>query len=194
MTPFADIKDLATPKLRELLRQLQPAQQRGLLRTLGRELETRWKEHFTRRDAEGNQAGFPRTHWWIREARDKTFVREGGDGTISVGVDSVQFAHKVLGGPIFPRAGRRALTIPLTAAAAATQPRAVPGLFVLKLKSTNAAYLATREGGGLRLYWRLVPGVRQYADARALPPTSELRAALEARAQVEIERMVAQAK
>jgi len=190
--PSFSVNDLATPRLEALRRQLGPAGRTALARTLADELATQLRLHFAFRDQEGNVHGFPRTHWWLRQARDRTFVRLASDGSASVEVDSAQFAHKVSGGPIYPRPGHRALTIPLDATAAATTPRAVPGLFVYRSTRRGTAFLAApAPGGSVRCYWRLASSVNQSPDPRALPAADTLRNVLAIRAAAEVARLVA---
>jgi hypothetical protein len=73
---ITEYRDLATPKLRAMLAALAPAQRRAMLARLGKELEVRLKRHFLARDQEGNARGWPRSHWWAREVRDKTALRQ----------------------------------------------------------------------------------------------------------------------
>lgn len=191
---FAEYRDLATPHLRAILQQLSPAQRRALLARLGKELEIQLKKHFAVRDREGNKRGFPRQHFWSREVRNKTAFREATPDKATVGIDSPAFAHRVTGGVIRPGPGRRALAIPLRPEAYGVLPRAgtIPGLFAAR--SGGKVWLAAREGGAVRFYWRLVPSVYQDADPNALPPASQLKAALEKRADQEVQRIVQQAK
>ncbi len=193
---FAEYRDLATPKLRTILQQLEPAQRRALLARLGKELEVQLKKHFTMRDQEGNKQGFPRQHFWAREVRAKTAFREATPDNATVGIDSRPFAFKLTGGTIRPGPGRSALAIPLRPEAYGVLPRAgtIPGLFPIRSKILGKAWLVTREGGALRFYWRLVPWVKQNEDPKALPPVAEIQAALEKRADKEIQRIVQQSK
>lgn len=190
----AEYRDLATPRVKAILAQLAPAQRRQMLGRLGKELEGAIKAHFTKRDQEGNQSGFPRTHFWAREGRNKTALRDYTADTARVGIASPQIAHKLTGGTIKPGPGRRFLALPLRPESAGVLPRAgtIPGLFVMRSKILGKAWLATNEGGALRFYWRLVPSVHQAADPDTLPPVAELQAKLEARAERELERIVAQ--
>lgn len=189
-------QDLATPKLRGILAQLAPAQRRSLLLRLGKELEVQLKAHFFRREQEGNKRGWPRSHFWAREVRAKTALREVTADKAVVGIASAQFRFKLTGGTIRPGPGRRALALPLRPEVYGVLPRAntIPGLFVLRSKGLGKAWLAAREGGALRFYWRLLPSVHQAPDPRALPPVAELQSALEARADAEVARIVEQAK
>jgi hypothetical protein len=190
---ITEYRDLATPKLRAMLAALAPAQRRAMLARLGKELEVRLKRHFLARDQEGNARGWPRSHWWAREVRDKTALRAWDDRSATVGIASRPFAFRLSGGTIRPGPGRRLLAIPLRAEAAGVLPRAgtIPGLFFKRLAG-GRMYLAARDGQALRVYWRLVPAVTLPADPRALPPLAELQAALEARAAREVQRILQQ--
>lgn len=187
-----EYRDLATPRVKQILRGLEPAQRKSMLTRLGKELEVQLKKHFAARDQEGNKQGFPRQHWWAREVRAKTAFRGATADQATVGIDSRQFAHKITGGTIRPGPGRRFLALPMRAEAYGVLPRAgtIAGIFPIRSKLFGKAYLAANEGGALRFYWRLVPSVHQNADSRALPPAAELRRVLEQRAEREIQRIV----
>jgi hypothetical protein len=187
------IKDLATPRVKEILRLLTPAQRRAMLARLGKGLAVDLKAHFAQRETDSpNKQNFPRQHWWAREVRAKTALRSVTDDTAVVGVASPQFAFRVRGGTIKPGPGKRFLAIPTRPEVYGVRPSAktIPGLFFAR--SGNRAWLATREGKALRVYWRLVRSVTQAADPRALPPIADLQAALEARAQQELARILKQ--
>lgn len=192
--PLFTFVDLATPRLQALLGGLAPEQRRPMMARLGKALEAELKTHFLGREQEGNKQGWPRTHWWAREVRAKTALRTWTGEEAVVGVASRQFAFRVRGGTIRPGPGKRFLALPLRAEAYGVLPRSgiIAGLFPIRSKITGKAWLAVKEGGALRFYYRLVPSVTQRADARALPPIAQLRAALEERAQREVARIVAQ--
>jgi hypothetical protein len=188
-------KDLASPRTKQILASLKGPQRRSMLARLGAELELQLKRHFTARDQEGNKRGWPRSHFWIREGRNKTALRSITNTSALVGVASVEIAHKLRGGTIRPGPGRRALALPLRAEAAGVLPRAgtIPGLFVLRSKAVGKLFLATTEpSGALRVFWKLVPSVTQEKDPRTLPPVADIRAALEVRAEKEMQRVIAQ--
>lgn len=186
-------QDLATPRVKQILRALEPAQRKSLLTRLGKELEVQLKKHFAQRDQDSpNQQGFPRSHWWAREARAKTSFRAATADKAEVGVDSRQFASKLTTTTIRPGPGKRALALPMRGEVYGVLARAntIPGLFPIRSKILGKAWLATREGGALRFYFRLVPSVTIPADPRALPPAGVLQAALEKRAESEFQRIV----
>lgn len=194
MKLFSQYQDLATPRLKGILSSLQPTQRRAMLARLGKELEVQLKKHFSDRESNSpNKQGFPRSHFWIREVRNKTALREVTPDRASVGIDSVPFAFKLRGGTIRPGPGRKFLAIPVRAEVYGVLPRAgtIPGLFFKKL-SGGRYYLAAHDGQALRVYWRLVRSVTMPADPNALPPVSKLQAALEARADKEIGRILQQ--
>lgn len=193
---WANYQDLATPKLRAILGQLSPTQRRALLGRLGKELERQLKAHFTKRDREGNDKGWPRQHFWAREVRAKTALRDYDANKASVGIDSPALRFKINGGTIKPGPGRRYLALPMREEAYGVLPRSgtIPGLVFVREKS-GKAYLGTPDPSDrrfMRFYWRLVPSVHQDADPRALPPVADLQAALEKRADQEFQRIIAQ--
>lgn len=194
MNLFVQYQDLATPRVKHILRSLEPAQRKQMLTRLGKELEVRLKAHFARRDQEPNKQGFPRQHWWAREVRAKTALREATADKAVVGIDSRPFAFRLRGGTIRPGPGRRLLAIPMRAEAYGVLPRAntIPGLTLMKTKQ-GQLFLGTPDPDDTRFpryYFRLVPRVHQQADPRALPPAAELQAAIEARAEKEFQRIV----
>jgi hypothetical protein len=194
-TPVIQIRDLATPRIKMILQALSPAQRKLMMQRLGEELEKQLKAHFAKREGEGNKQGFPPQHFWNREVRDKTALREATADRAVVGIDSAKFRFKVNGGTIRPGPGRRLLAIPVRAEAYGVLPRdnTIPGLFFKKMAG-GKMYLAAKDGSALRVYWRLVPSVTQAPDPRALPPTEQLKAALEAKATEEVGRILQQAK
>ncbi len=188
--PQVTVVDLATPRIREILEALAPAQRRSMLARLGKELERQLKAHFLQRDQNTpNKQGWPRSHFWAREVRDKTALREVTSERAVVGIDSAPFRFKVRGGTIRPGPGRRLLAIPKRPEVYGVLPRAhtIPGIF-FKICG-GRMYLAARDGQALRIYWRLVPYVIQPADQDALPRTELLQAALEKRAEDELVRI-----
>jgi hypothetical protein len=194
MQPFAQYRDLASPKLKAMLAELQPAQRKAMLSRLGKELEVQLKRHFQQRDQDSpNEKGFPRSHFWNREVRAKTALREVTADAAKIGIDSRPFRMKVTGGTIRPGPGRKLLSIPLRGEVYGIYPRAgtIPGLFFKKMTG-GRMYLAARDGQALRVYWRLVPAVTIPEDPRALPPPEQLRAALDVRADKEIKRILQQ--
>jgi hypothetical protein len=193
IVPTLTIEDLATPRIKLILAALSPAQRKGMMQRLGKELERQLKAHFLMREQEPNKHGWPRQHFWAR-VRDATALREVTSERATVGVASAPFRFKIRGGTIRPGPGRRMLAIPMRAAAYGVLPRAntIPGLFMARCG--GRLYLAAKDGQALRVYWRLVPSVTQPPDPRALPPMEQLRAALETRAEQEVRRILAQAK
>jgi hypothetical protein len=196
MSDFVILRDLATPKVKAILAALRPPQRKALLTRLGKELERQLKAHFLQRDQNTpNKQGFPRQHFWAREVRDKTALREATDDRAVVGIDSAPFRFKLKGGTIRPGPGRRLLAIPQRAEAYGVLPRAktIPGIFFKKMTG-GRMYLAARDGQALRVYWRLVPSVTQPKDQDALPRTELLQAAIEKRAEEEVVRMLQRKK
>lgn len=198
MPTVAKITDLATPRLKAILAALAPAQRKAMLQRLGKELERQLKAHFLQRENDSpNKRGFPRSHFWIREVRGKTALRSVTADLAIVGIDSPAFASKLKRTTITARPGG-ALAIPVRAEVygklARTDP--VPGLFPIAARGRAwlASTIAEGPGGPLRVYYRLLRSVTIEADTRALPPVGQLQAALEARAELEIKRILQQTK
>lgn len=192
--PLFTVVDLATPRVQAILRDLAPERRRAMMGRLGKQLEVELKKHFAAREQEGNKQGWRRSGWWASEVRAKTAFRSATDEEAVVGIASRQFAFRVRGGTIKPGPGKRSLAIPTREEAKGIRAGSglIPGLFPIRSKVLGKAWLATREGEALRFYYRLLPSVTQAADPRALPPIADLRAALEARAEKEVARIVRQ--
>ena len=160
---------------------------RELHEELGNEYARLLVEHFRAKNAKPNARGFPRSNFWNGVAGATAFDSADEKGaTVKVSDPYGRpMLHRYFGGVIRPGAGRKALALPVRPEAAGVLPRsgAIPDLFVLRSKSSGRAFLARRELGALRLYFRLVPFVKQAADPTALPPESVTQDALTAHAE-----------
>ncbi|MDR3229468.1 MAG: hypothetical protein LBT53_08695 [Puniceicoccales bacterium] len=105
------VQNLATPRLQKLIGKLQKRQ--PLLSKLGKATEIELRRWFAQRNQEPNANGWPKGHFWARIRRATAFV--GADNnTAVVSIADPAFAHKLTGGTIRPRAGRKNIAIPLT--------------------------------------------------------------------------------
>ena len=183
MSNQAVVEDLASPALDAIARKCQHPQ--ALLSVLGKNVELELKEHFGRRDSEGNKQGWWRSHFWHGIA-DKTHFVGATDREATITISSPEFLQKLHGGTITPKNGKM-LAIPLTSEAKQkgaprkwTARYKLPGqwnqsnaLFVLK--TASAVFLARKTGSGkeargVEMLYLLKRSVTQSADARALPP------------------------
>lgn len=160
---------------------------RELHEELGNEYARILVEHFRAKNATPNARGFPRSNFWNGVAGATAFdSADERSATVKV-TDPYgrPLLQRYFGGDIRPGPGRKALAIPMRPEAAGVLPRSgtIPDLFVLRSKSSGRAFLARREHGALRLYFLLVPFVKQAPDPTALPPESDRQAALTAHAE-----------
>lgn len=165
--------DRATPLLQRLYDAIAPGRRKPLMTVLGRRAERLFRRHFTKRDAEGNKRGWPRSHFWSRIRRATAFAA-ANDSAAKISIADPAFAMKVHGGTIKPIEAKN-LALPLRPEAkVAGRPRAklIPGLFLLK--THGRLFLARREERALRLYYKLVKSVTQMKDPRALPLRVEI--------------------
>lgn len=194
-TPSVQIvNDQATPLFTQLFAASGPRNRRKLLAAAAAKVRTRLIKHFGERQREGNRHGWPSRYFWRgsrgQSVAEKTQVGAITDVSATVVIASAPFAFKVRGGVIVPRRGRY-LAIPRTAEAyAAGSPRegGIPGLFFVRRRGSESAFLATRQGGRLIGHYRLVRRVRQQKDTRALPAPGVLEAVLEQTAQSHMDR------
>lgn len=180
-----EIRDEATPLLRRLHAQLAPGKRKPLMATAGKALERALREHFKALDADPNTArarkGWPKQNFWKRRVADNTRLERVTNHSATVAIASREFLMKVYGGTIRPGPGKRALAIPLRAEVYGRRPSAnpVPGLFVYRSRSGKAFLARAEDDAELVLYYRLVARVTQKRDPRALPPSKDVRKAID---------------
>jgi len=183
-------KDTATPALREMLRRVSPM--RPLMMRLGKRLEIVLRKYFADYGRTGNfktrRRGWPTQHFWDRRIRNATSFTGATDHDATITIADPAFMTHFRGGTIRPRE-KKALAIPLQAAAYGKQPSSglIPGLFLLRTR--KGAYLvAYGDGFGksrkgvnratLHFYYKLVASVTVPKDPKALPPDKDIEAAL----------------
>lgn len=181
------IQDGATPTLRRMMAELR--NRRPMMQAAGKAAETVLRDHFTRRDAEGNKQGWPRRHFWNRVVRRATSFTGATDLEATVTIASREFSQKLYGGTIRPTNGKF-LAIPLTARAyAAGRPRLWTGasLHAVRLEggrlllreSLHSSLKGRKRDRGKRIeggeaQYLLVRSVNQKADPNALPSMTKL--------------------
>lgn len=173
------IQDTATPALRQIASQVR--RPRGLMAAAGKRVEKELRAHFADLDRRGNSKGWPRSHFWNRRVRQATSMTSATETSAEVTIASPEFVHVLRGGPVTPKRGKF-LAIPMTARAkAAGSPRegGIPDLFVIGRRSGGSRFLATREGGALRVHYRLTARVVHQPTPHALPPVVKVRAAID---------------
>lgn len=170
-----------------------------LTAALGREGHRILNAHFIRKDQqEPNKLSSRRSHFWRKVAQSLHQPKVSADGgTVILAIGSAVFAQKLKGGTI--RAKRsKFLTIPVSEEAAGRTASTFEHETGLKLRFIrtggrgrnpfSAAVLATSRGTGLQVEYVLKPSVIQRPDPTALPPISELRAALLKKAEAVVAR------
>lgn len=188
-----NITDTLTPHHRQVMGTL--ASTRPLMARLGKTLEVALKRHFERLQSRPNKRGWPKKNFWTH-VRRSTALNKIQEREAVVAISDPRFALHLYGGTV--RAKRaRALAIPLTAAAyAAGSPRegATPNLFVLKSRS-RGAFLAEAEPfarrGTVRLWYALKAAVTVPKTPDALPPESDIAAALDREARAYLDAIAA---
>lgn len=179
-----------TKSFNELLRKVRNPV--GLLKVSGRELANQLIKHFRARDRSGaNKLSPRRSHFWLAVSRTVGQPFQSGYNAISVTIADPRLPIKVLGGTIVPKAAG-ALTIPVEERAydrTAATFEAETGLKLILIKIGGGqrsefenAVLAVKEGGGLVVEYILTQRAEQQPDPDALPPRSQLEAAILARA------------
>ncbi len=161
----------------------------GMLKVAGREVANQLKTWFRRKDREEpNKLSDRRSHFWLAVSRTVGNPVQTGPTAISVTVAHPAIAQKVFGGTIRAKIAS-ALTIPVEERAygrtAATFEKET-GLKLVLIKNGKGnfrkAVLAAVEDGKLTVEYLLTPSVHQDADPTALPPKSDLEAAILKRA------------
>jgi hypothetical protein len=184
------IEDGATPELRRRMAAL--TNRTPMMQAAGKAVEVVLKDHFRRRDGEGNKKGWPRKHFWNRIVSKATALASATADEATVKIASREFAQKLFGGPITPKSGKF-LAIPLTAEAyMAGRPRNWRGgasLHAIRLPSGSLLLRESlhsslkgrkRDRGkiqGGEAQYLLVKKVNQAADPQALPTESKLQLA-----------------
>ena len=180
-----EVKDLATPELQRIAAAVQRPQL--LLQAAGKRVEKELRRHFRERDAEGNEKGWSRSHWWNKEVAKATAYQSATDTEAVVSIASKQFLHRLRGGTV--RAGRgKFLALPLTDQAKKKGSPAEwttkgDGQLVFMRSKLGVAYLFPGKDKGHGASYLLLKSVTHRPDPRALPEPGTLEAAVDDEAQ-----------
>jgi len=196
MSMTIEITDTVTPALTALARQVEKP--RDMLAASGRRLSHELREHFIRRDSEGNQHGDWRSHFWAKKVKAVTHFVSASDTEAIVVIASREFLHKLKGGTITAKEGKM-LAIPLNSAAKQAGSPRESGLKLFLVKTPSQLFLARLTGSGkkaahgIEFLYILKRSVTQAADPRALPPMIYLESVVldEAKQYLERERRAA---
>ena len=169
----------------------------AILKTAGRELSTRLKEHFRRKDrTDKNQLSTRRSHFWLAVSRTVSNPFQSGYNSISVSINDPLFAQKVYGGTIRAKIAG-ALTIPVEEKAygrSAATFEAETGLKLFLLRTgkgpLETAILAIKTLYGIQVEYVLRKSVYQEPDPTALPEQTALESSIVARAQAALDRQL----
>ncbi len=170
---------------------------RAILMSSGRTVGNLLKRHFRQKDkSEANRLSERRSHFWLAVSRTVQNPYVLGN-TVTVTVNHPAIAQKVFGGPIRAKAAG-ALTIPVEERAYDRSTHTFEqetGLKLFLVKTGKGpfanAVLAVKEGKGITVEYILTKSVTQKADTDALPPKSQLEAAILMRAQKTLDRQMA---
>lgn len=166
----------------------------------GREVGNALKKHFRNKDkTDANRLSERRSHFWLAVSRTVQNPYVLGN-TVTVTVNHPAIAQKVFGGTIRAKAAG-ALTIPVEERAygrTAATFEAETGLKLFLIRSGQGAFqnavLAVKDNNakGFTVEYVLTKSVNQKADTEALPPKTQLEAAILLRAQKTLDRQMAE--
>ena len=169
----------------------------AVLMASGRTAGNVLKAHFRTKDKTGaNQLSERRSHFWLAVARTVSQPQQTGYNAVTVTITHPAFAQKVFGGTITAKAAG-ALTIPVEERAYGRTTatfEAETGLKLFLLRTGKGAFqnacLAVKDNNakGFTVEYVLTKSVTQSADPDALPPKSQLEAAILRRAQKVVDR------
>lgn len=182
---------------------------RGLNAALGSRLADELQDHFRSRNGEPNRLGGTKTNFW-QEVAEATLLASVTDSEAIVFVTETRFRIHLFGGTIKPTGGRKFLTIPLIKEARGLRVpeyEKQTGRKLFRLPNTGVLVERSEQGGErfaskattdvirgkggfrkisigagskLRVVYALRTSVTLKKDPRALPPSNQLAAALQA--------------
>lgn len=178
------VTDLVTPDIQARFEALRGGR-KELMRRLGKGVEVTLREHFKNRNlgssAESKRAarGMPQAGIWNQIRQSTSFV-SASDEVAVVAISEPAFRAKLFGLRGMTTVRAKSLAIPLDPRVYGKSPRGrpVPGMFQITIKRTGKTYLAIRDGGQLRVMYRLMDSVSVQPDARALPPPETVNTAI----------------
>ena len=139
--------------------------------------------HLQNRNARPSRPGWPKSNYWDKAANSVRIAAQQNRATITIGnKDTPGLGLRYYGGVVRPKAGKKALAIPMRPEVADIWPREYDQkkLFLLVRKALGKAWLAKREKNGhLTILWRLVRQTRHQADPSVLPTDAALADAVE---------------
>lgn len=171
-----EIKDI--PDVGEILdRQRRPMLEAGRLA-----LTDLLERNFDRKNQAGNARGWPSSKFWERVAGSVTSAADGDKIVATVTEPGARLRWK--GGEVRPKAGKKALAIPVDPSVAHVWPSEYAGqggaLFAIWPKGRNTGFLANRgtDKKHARILWMLVAKTTHKPDPSVIPSEDELRGAI----------------
>lgn len=192
VTLHAEYANRATPELRRIAQQL--ANPVALYKDVGRHAANLLKKHYLElNQSKPNKLGGKRTWFWneVRESVQQPALVPGG---VDIVIAHPHIAAKVFGARITAK-NAKALTIPIHALAYGRRAKVFENetghrLFLGKSKNGNAILFADLGHDIVPIYL-LTKAVNVPADPEALPPRDEFTAAIIAKGQAHLARMLA---
>lgn len=149
-----------------------------LLEAGGRGISNLLIRHLRQRNARPARPGWPKSDYWLTAAKSVQTNVAGHKAVVSIYAPGI-YLH-LHGGVVRPKAGKKALAIPMRPEVADIWPREYDQkkLFLLVRKALGKAYLVEQQADGhLRILWRLVRSTTHKADSTVLPGQAEIGAA-----------------
>jgi hypothetical protein len=162
------------PELRAALKRdagMAPA----LLDAAGRGVSNLVIRHLRARNARPSRPGWPKSEYWATAARSVKTDVAGHKAVVSIYAPGILL--RLHGGIVRPKAGKKALAIPMRPEVADVWPSEYDPkkLFLIARKALGKAWLAQREKNGhITILWRLVRQTRHKADPTVLPTDAAL--------------------
>ena len=178
------VDDKVTPEMQARFGALRGGR-KDLMRKIGKGVEVTLREHFKNRnlsspsDSLRAARGMPQAGIWNRIRQSTAFV-SASDEVAVVAISEPAFRAKLFGLRGLTPVRAKALAIPLDPRVYGKSPRGkpVPGMFQVTIKRSGKTYLAIREGGQLRVMYRLMDSVTVQPDPRALPTPETVNTAI----------------
>ena len=134
----------------------------------------------------GNRYGLPKTNYYATERSDIATEVVGPKATISIDKPGLEMHYT--GGTVYPRAGKKALAIPISPAVAGIWPSEAGGIatggdyddgpyHMFWPKGSSHGFI--KETDSNELLWLLIPKAKIPADPSVLPTDDEMCAAAE---------------
>ncbi|MEM0964791.1 MAG: hypothetical protein AAGJ81_01400 [Verrucomicrobiota bacterium] len=141
----------------------------ALMRVLGKTHERTLQDHFRAKNRAPNKRNWPKQNFWAQVARATAFT-SAKQNKATIAIADPRFATHLYGATITPKRSKY-LAIPMRREAYGIRPSSglIADLFFIRSQAAKGGFLAKREGGALRVYYRLLKRVVVPTDPEALP-------------------------